>query len=98
MDQLDHMDPVLMVHPGEHVTSGGRILASASLVEQAEFYGPHGCLHAVAGFQLLPDMAYVPLDGAEADGELPGDLLVGPYQDHHPQDIDLSGCKGGILT
>ena len=66
-----------MDHPGKLAAAEDRTLASVSLIEEAEFDGPHGCLHPVADPQLGADALNVSLDGTDADEEVPGDLLVG---------------------
>ena len=88
------MDLVQVVHSGGRPTSGRRILASASLVEHAELGGPHRRLHAVASPKLFADAPNVPLDGARADGQDPGYLLIGLPLHDQPQDLDLSGREG----
>jgi hypothetical protein len=80
--QVDHLDPVLLVHSSKRKAKGGCTLVAFSLIENTEFNSLHGCLHALAYSQLLADVAYVSLYGAHADGEVPSDLLVG-LSPHH---------------
>ena len=77
VNQVDHLGLVQVVHVAKLVASEDRTLAPVSLIEQAEFYGSHGCLHAVADPKLDADISYVSLNGAHADEEVPSDLLVG---------------------
>ena len=56
MNQVDRADQVQVVHPGKLAESEDRTLSSVSLIEEAEFDGPYGCLHPVADLQLGADM------------------------------------------
>jgi hypothetical protein len=80
--QVDHLDPVVLVHSSKRTVKGGCTLVAFSLIEHTEFNGPYGCLHALANPQLLAHVAYVPLYGARADGEGAAYLLVG-LSPHH---------------
>jgi hypothetical protein len=66
-----------VVHPGKLPAPEDRTLGSVSLIEEAEFYCPHGCPHAVTDSQLGADVPYVPLGGAHTNEEVLGDLVVG---------------------
>jgi hypothetical protein len=74
---MDQLAPVQVVHLADLEAAEDRISVSLSLVEQAEFDGPHGRLHAVANSKLDADVPYVSLYRTHTDREVSGDLLVG---------------------
>ena len=57
---------------------------------QAKFEGQDDSLGAVRDFQFGEDLADVLLDGAHAQQERGGNLLVGPSLRKQPQNLELS--------
>src|SRR5215204_1486387 len=51
------------------------------------FVRPHGDLDSVAGIELAHEAGEVRFDGAEADVQLVGDLVVGPPMGHGDEDL-----------